>query len=171
MMKMTHAYLSGPIIHNELRKDDFYKVIVNTLESQGITVFAPQFLPPTSAEEIYRRDVERVRMCDFLVAEVSNPSLGVGMELMLAIELQKPVLLFRQKSANQLSRMVQGAKGIALFEYEKTDDVGKILNSIELESLIIQKCAQCGSHISNIVGTNSQCIICNNAAYKRMTDR
>ncbi len=142
---MTKAYLSGPIIHDNLRKDDFYKTIVETLESRGIEVFAPQFLERASPEDIYRRDVDAVRLSDLVIAEVSHPSLGVGMEIMLAIEHMIPVLLFRESDAPPLSYMVRGADGTALFEYSSLDEVRSILSRMSLDSLMVQKCERCGS--------------------------
>ncbi|MHA1638549.1 MAG: nucleoside 2-deoxyribosyltransferase [Candidatus Thorarchaeota archaeon] len=157
---MTHAYLSGPIIHDELRMDDFYKLVVETLEKRMISVFAPQFLPKVSAEEIYTRDVDQVRKCDFLIAEVSNPSLGVGMEIMLAIELMKPVLLFRHTESKRLSLMVLGAKGTVLFEYNNIDEVVDFLSSINLDDLIMKKCPICNGYIGEMNEDGIRCIKC-----------
>lgn len=47
-----------------------------------------------SAEEIYTRDVLWVREADVLVAEVTQPSLGVGYELGLAESLGKKSFMF-----------------------------------------------------------------------------
>ena len=160
MTAVVHAYLSGPIIHTNLRKDDFYRTVVEFLESKGHSVFAPQFLHSTDPVEIYRRDVHQVRISDFLIGEVSNPSLGVGMEIMLAIELRKPVILFRSKTADRLSRMVLGSEGKALFEYETSVDVKKILNNIDLKSLVVLSCASCSSEIAHNRDGARECIEC-----------
>ncbi len=157
---VVHAYLSGPIIHTESRKEDFYQTVVEFLERKGHSVFAPQFLHSTDPVEIYRRDVHQVRISDFLIGEVSNPSLGVGMEIMLAIELRKPVILFRTKDANRLSRMVLGAEGKALFEYELSVDVNKILNNFNLESLVVLSCDSCSSEIAHDRDGAHECIEC-----------
>lgn len=158
--RMTHAYLSGPIIHDELRMDDFYNRILKTLEERNLSVFAPQFLPPVSAKEIFNRDVEQVRICDFLIAEVSNPSLGVGMEIMLAIELLKPVLLFRHKESKRLSLMVTGAKGTVLFEYSNIDEVVDFLSSINLDNLVVKDCPKCNAYIAEMNEVGIRCIEC-----------
>ncbi len=147
---MTKAYLSGPIIHDDLRRDDFYKVVVSAVEDAGVEIFAPQFMPRLSPREIYLRDVREVRMSDFLIAEVSNPSLGVGMEIMLSIEMVKPVLLFRHVDAPPLSYMVQGADGTVLFEYSSLDDVVDILSSINLDTLLVRACGNCTSMVAYI---------------------
>ncbi len=154
------VYLSGPIIHSNLRKDSFYEMVVQTLESKGISVFAPQFLGPAEPVEIYSRDVDYVRKSDVLIAEVSNPSLGVGMEIMLAILLRIPILLFRSKDANRLSKMVVGADGKALFEYDDVADAEQFLNEIDVSSLMIQDCPSCDSQIMKTVGGEKQCVLC-----------
>ncbi|GIV64682.1 MAG: deoxyribonucleoside 5'-monophosphate N-glycosidase [Bellilinea sp.] len=57
--------------------------------------------------EVYRRDVNWVRACDALIAEVSTPSHGVGYEIALALMLEKPVLAcFRAGAA--VSKMILG---------------------------------------------------------------
>jgi len=158
---MTLAYLSGPIIHTEDRRDDFYRVVIDLLEEKGVEVFAPQFHPPTSSEEIYERDVRYVRACDFLVAEVSSPSHGVGMEIMLAIELSKPILLFFDSTSGRLSRMVAGAPGKALFNYLDIDDVTQVLGRIDYANLIVDDCPICDSQVIEASEGQLRCVSCN----------
>ncbi len=157
---MVQAYLSGPIIHHQARQDDFYRFIVEILENTGVTVFAPQFLPPGSPREIYLRDTQEVRKSDFLIAEVSHPSHGVGMEIMLAIDLMIPILLFRHADAPRLSHMVRGADCTALFEYARLDDVRNILSRIALESLLVRDCPSCDSHVVEVSEGVVRCVVC-----------
>jgi nucleoside 2-deoxyribosyltransferase len=157
---MVQAYLSGPIVSASLRKDEFYRVVVDTLEELGIAVFAPQFAPRLAPHDVFRRDTNEVRMCDFLVAEVSNPSLGVGMEIMLAIELVKPVLMFQRKDSKDISFMALGADGKALFEYESTDEVRKILLERNLENLMVQQCPSCAAQVAEVTDEGLRCLVC-----------
>lgn len=157
---MTLVYLSAPIIKKGLRKDEFCSTVVKVIEDLGINIFAPQFLGPAEPDEIYRRDVHNVRMCDFVVAEVSNPSLGVGMEIMLAIELMKPVLMFHEADTGPISRMVSGADGKVLLEYSSIQDVERILHTYNLENLIVQKCPACNSHVAEVDGKDLKCVGC-----------
>ena len=92
--------------------------------------------------------MHNVRMCDFLVTEVSNPSLGVGMEIMLAIELVKPILMFFEGDTQSLSKMVRGADGKVLIEYSTFEDVEKALRAHNLENLIVQKCPVCDAQVA-----------------------
>ncbi len=157
---VADVYLSGPIIHTDLRKDDFYRLIIDFLKSQDISVFAPQFLAPLTPAEIYQRDVSNIRTCNILIGEVSNPSLGVGMEIMLAIDLGKPVLLFRNKSAEKLSRMVSGASGKVLFEYENLNEVREFIGGLNLKNLEVKSCPRCTSHIAERTNDMLRCVLC-----------
>ena len=59
-----------------------------------------------------------------MVAEVSNPSLGVGFEIAKAIELNKYVLcLFKTQVDKKLSAMIAGCPDITIKEYTEIDDV------------------------------------------------
>jgi nucleoside 2-deoxyribosyltransferase len=157
---LVHAYLSGPIIHSDLRKDDFYQLVVDVLEKKGITVFAPQFLSRASPEVIYERDVEQLKRSDLIIAEVSYPSHGVGMEIMLGIELEKPLILFRQTKAKPLSFMVRGAPGSVILEYNDLKEVRDTLQNHSFENLILQQCHNCQSQIAEIAKDGFRCFGC-----------
>ncbi|MBD3160094.1 MAG: hypothetical protein GF309_15045 [Candidatus Lokiarchaeota archaeon] len=160
MSEMTLCYLSGPIIHKENRKDNFYQYIVDFLRDEGIDVFAPQFLGPSEPIEIFQRDTQKVRAADFVIAEVSNASHGVGMELMLSIEFGKPLLLFRHAEAQRLSYMVSGASGKALFEYGDLDDITRVLERLNLHNLIIKQCSSCPSDVASTRNNKIHCVQC-----------
>ena len=160
VINMVQVYLSGPIIHENLRKDDFYKSVIKLLEEKEIDVFAPQFMAASDAKYIYERDVHQVRKSDLLIAEVSNPSLGVGMELMLAIELGKPVLMFRHRESERLSRMAFGATGKVLFEYSSLDEVEDILAQIRIKELTVHECTQCESQVAETQASEYRCVFC-----------
>ncbi|MGY5855205.1 MAG: nucleoside 2-deoxyribosyltransferase [Candidatus Thorarchaeota archaeon] len=163
---MVLVYLSAPIITKASRKDEFCSNAVKILEDLGLNVFAPQFLGQAEPEEIYRRDVHNVRMCDFLVTEVSNPSLGVGMEIMLAIELIKPILMFFEGNIESLSKMVRGADGKVLIEYSTLEDVERTLREYNLENLIVQKCPVCDSQVAEVVGDSVKCLGCGSGGHQ-----
>ncbi len=160
VINMVQVYLSGPIIHENLRKDDFYKSVIKLLEERDIDVFAPHFMAASDAKYIYERDVNQVRKSDLLIAEVSNPSLGVGMELMLAIELGKPVLMFRHRESERLSRMAFGATGKVLFEYNTLDEVEDILAQIRIKELTVHECDQCDSQVAEAQASEYRCVFC-----------
>ena len=59
------------------------------------------------AHEVYQRDVNWIRECDALVAEVSVPSHGVGYEIGFALNAGKPVLCL-YRADRKVSKMITG---------------------------------------------------------------
>ena len=76
------------------------------------------------AVEIFHRDMNWVKNCDGLVAEVSTPSHGVGYEIAEAVNLGKPVLCCYQEGKN-VSKIITGntSKGVAVFSYANEADL------------------------------------------------
>jgi hypothetical protein len=163
---MVLVYLSAPIIKKVSRRNDFCTRVVTTLENLGLTVFAPQFLGPADSEEVYRRDVHKLLMCDFLIAEVSSPSLGVGMEIMLAIEHMKPVLMFFHGDVESLSKMIRGADGKVLIEYSDLREVEEKIRAHNLENLIVQKCPVCSAQVAEANEEGLRCLGCGSGSHR-----
>ncbi|KAB5581943.1 hypothetical protein PHYPO_G00181440 [Pangasianodon hypophthalmus] len=67
---------------------------------------------PGGDEAIYDRDMEWLAQSDVVVAEVTQPSFGVGYEIGQAMAMKKRILcLFRPSSGKVLSAMIQRAEG------------------------------------------------------------
>ncbi len=60
-----------------------------------------------SPHEVYERDVDWIKNCDALIAEVSVPSHGVGYEIAFALNLGKPVLCIHHQD-KKVSKMITG---------------------------------------------------------------
>lgn len=58
-------------------------------------------------EYVYERDVNWIKNCDVLIAEVSVPSHGVGYEIAFALEIDKPVLCIHEQG-RRVSKMILG---------------------------------------------------------------
>ncbi len=58
-------------------------------------------------QDVYERDVNWIKNCDVLIAEVSAPSHGVGYEIGFALNIRKPVLCLYQKD-QRVSKMITG---------------------------------------------------------------
>ena len=70
-------------------------------------------------EEIYNRDIEWLKSADIVIAEVTNPSFGVGYELAIAEKLQIPTLcLYRTENGKSLSAMIQGNNTFTCKKYK-----------------------------------------------------
>jgi hypothetical protein len=78
---------------------------------------------------IHERDLAWLKSADYLVAEVTAPSLGVGYEIGKATEWHMPVLcLFRPQSGRRLSAMIAGSERVKLREYESTAELKNVFD-------------------------------------------
>jgi nucleoside 2-deoxyribosyltransferase len=66
-------------------------------------------LEAPSARDAFEWDIKCVRTCDVLVADVTHPSIGVGVEFGVALSLRKPIVTLAASDANP-SRFVFGYK-------------------------------------------------------------
>lgn len=82
-------------------------------------------------EYIYERDKAWLLECDFVVAEVSTPSLGVGYELAFAESHKKKVICLHRKGAEKrLSAMIAGNKYFKVVEYQDANIINKIKDEL-----------------------------------------
>jgi nucleoside 2-deoxyribosyltransferase len=103
---------------------DIYAQIIAALAKHG-TVLTEHLGKASLTEDgepigdaaIYERDLAWVKEADAVVAEVTNPSLGVGYEIGVA-DGHKPVLcLYRPQEGKRLSAMLTGNKNVQVVEY------------------------------------------------------
>ena len=80
-----------------------------------------------SDQQIHDRDLQWLRSCDCLVAEVTKPSLGVGYEIGKATEWGIQVLcLYRASDSRVLSAMIAGSNKVVVETYHNADEVDAI---------------------------------------------
>ena len=79
---------------------------------------------------IHDRDYAWLKRCNIVVAEISNPSLGVGAEISDAIHLEKPVLGLYQMPEDKISAYIRGKlEGYPMgshAQYKDLDDLKRI---------------------------------------------
>jgi hypothetical protein len=106
------------------------RTLLDCLEADGHDVPTRHVADPLGREvegeladaDVARRDLGWVAGCDALVAEVSTPSHGVGVEVEAAISGGKPVLLTYRRGAT-VSRLLLGLPGIETFAYAEARDL------------------------------------------------
>ena len=86
-------------------------------------------------EEVYARDVGWIKGCDFLLAEVSTPSHGVGYEIGFALSHGKKVLCLHRQGG-KVSKMILGNPDpqLTIHSYSTIDQAIHLLNTY-MESL------------------------------------
>jgi nucleoside 2-deoxyribosyltransferase len=101
-------YLSVPIIAN--RDEDRARAMAKAIRDSGHEVASPWVLSSAEGHKkglvnIFERDRLGVENSDAIVADVSRPSIGVGMELMAAYHAKKRIIV-AMKKGSVVSRMV-----------------------------------------------------------------
>jgi len=104
----------GNVNQEELRK------IPELIESLGLTLVSKHQVSATFAQDeapltniqIHDRDMRFLLESDYVIAEISNPSLGVGGEISDATFYGKPVLcIYQKKLENSVSAYILGKDG------------------------------------------------------------
>jgi hypothetical protein len=106
------------------------RMLLECLEADGHAVPSRHVADPLGRNvetevtdvEVARRDLSWVAACDALVAEVSTPSHGVGVEVAAAVAADKPVLLAYRRGTT-VSRLLLGLPGVEAFAYTDARDV------------------------------------------------
>jgi len=79
--------------------------------------------------DIWKTDIAWVKESDAIIAEATNPSLGVGYEIAKAEEWGKPVLaLFRDDGARKLSAMIEGSPNTTVAYYKTLDQAQRAVD-------------------------------------------
>ena len=120
-----------------------YHHLVARLQALGHDVLSAHVADPEVLERekdtppriVFERDVAWVHQCDVMIAEVSTPSLGVGYEYGLAVQLGKPVLCM-YRSGLRMSKMITGnpAPNLTVATYSTEAELERITLAF-LESL------------------------------------
>lgn len=97
------------------------------IEDSGHEMTSPWVLGRISSADssvvnVFQRDKEGAEGCDILVADVTEPSIGVGMEIMAAYKAGRRVILVAKKG-RVTSRMLLHMDHKETVEYEKEDEV------------------------------------------------
>ncbi len=117
---------------------DRYPAIVQILKDQGHTILSELFSdgkltdegtnPDKTSQWIYQRDIDWIQEADAVVAEVTQPSLGVGYEIAKAEEWGKQVIcLYYSKADGRLSAMIDGTNMSTIINYESVEELKESL--------------------------------------------
>jgi hypothetical protein len=119
------AYITCPCSHNQ----DYLKIlplIKYAVEKNKIEPVI--FTVGGDPKDIFSRDYNALKSCDLLIAEVSERSHGVGIEIGLSYSLGlKRILLI--EADKFITKLAQGMPDTIIIHYKDNDDLIKKLNS------------------------------------------
>jgi len=119
-----------------------YPVIVEILEDMGHVVLTGMFAnqdiddnegtdPDKGSDFIYQRDIQWLKEADVVVAEVTQPSLGVGYEIAWAENAGKKIIcLFWSQPDAKLSAMIDGSPKTNVIYYKNIKEIRSKLQEL-----------------------------------------
>lgn len=120
----------GRVAQEELRK------IPDIIEALGMEVISrhqtqENFIEDESRltdTEIHDRDYRWLQEADLVIAEITNPSLGVGAEIADAVHLGIPVLcVYKREYDSQISAYISGKTGVVCRAYADYDELKEVI--------------------------------------------
>lgn len=123
--KKIRAYITCPVTHSRKRLA-LLPEIEETAKRAGLETFV--FRIGGTPKDIFERDYKQLKTCKILIAEVSEASHGVGIEIGMAYCLGLKRILLLEKG-KRVTKFAQGMPGTAIIEYESISDLKKKLGA------------------------------------------
>lgn len=137
---MKKVYFAGSITGG--RDDaDIYKLLIEKLKARFVVLtehignesISELGEYQLSDEQIYTRDVNWIKESDFVFAEVTHLSLGVGYEIGFAEAHGKPIFCFvNGTKVNRLSAMLTGNKNVECHVYYDIQEVYDFIDKLKV---------------------------------------
>lgn len=126
------VYLSVPMIAN--RALPRAKLMAKAITDAGHTITSPWVLGPIENADptlvnVFQRDRKATEESDAIVADVTEPSIGVGMELMAAYKMRRKIILVAKKG-KVTSRMLMHMDHKETVEYEDEGEIYPALRRV-----------------------------------------
>lgn len=119
------AYITCPVTHTKERLN-FLPEIKSIVEKKGISSFV--FEIGGNPADIFKRDFEQLKSCDLIIADVSETSHGVGIEIGMSYCLNLKRILLIEKGKH-VTKLAQGMPNTIIIEYENLNDLKNKLSS------------------------------------------
>ena len=128
-MNIMKVYITCPITHTQ-EKLDLLPVIESIVKEKGFDAFVCK--AGGTPSEIFERDYNQLKSCDIIIAEISERSHGVGMEIGMSFCLGLKRILLIQKGSS-VTKFAQGMPDTNIIEYIDIEDLkDKLSSSLEL---------------------------------------
>jgi|GEM_PF-222246 2-iminobutanoate/2-iminopropanoate deaminase len=123
------VYLSVPMIAN--RALERASLVAEVIRSCGHELVSPWVLGEIERSQpgsvnIFQRDMKGAEGCDIIVADVSQPSTGVGMELMAAYKAGRRIITLAKRGST-ISRMLMHMDGKEMIEFDDDTQLARKL--------------------------------------------
>lgn len=141
-MERIKVFVAGRLDQSKPENQKIYEIIAEVCESLGFEVWLPhrdtrkEMKVKFSHEKeivknLYEFDLEKVRNCNLVITELTNPSFGVGAELRVCDEYKIDVIALAEENANVSVTIIGNPAIKKFFRYGDLDEM-----KIKLEELL-----------------------------------
>ena len=132
-------------------------ILVEFAESQGYNPFVPGKMEDATSKEVFERDMNWLKQSAGIIADVNEPSHGVGMEIMYALQNDMPVICLLNEKNRPLSRMVEGSPNTVVLMYHSKAEIEEQLDKFKLDKTMILFCSVCNDKTIHL---DKKCLKC-----------
>jgi len=119
-------YITCPFSHSRKRLG-ILSLVEKIVKSKGFEVIVPKI--GGTPKEIFERDYKWIKSSDLIIAEVSELSHGVGMEIGLSYCLGLKRILLLEKG-NKVTKFAHGMPDTYIIEYNNIKDLEEKLSEL-----------------------------------------
>jgi nucleoside 2-deoxyribosyltransferase len=128
--KTLRIYLSVPMIAN--RNTAIASTMARAISDSGNEISSPWVLGPVEAHNpatlnVFERDMRGAEESDAILADVSSPSIGVGMELMAAYKAGRKVIVVAREGSTVSHMLVHMSRKESIEFKDEGDLYAKLL--------------------------------------------
>jgi nucleoside 2-deoxyribosyltransferase len=155
--KEKNVYIACSMIKAQQLDFSLLDILIDYTKSQGYNPFVPGKMEDASSKEIYERDMNWLRKSSKIIADVNEPSHGVGMEIMYAYQNDIPVICLLDEKNRPVSRMVEGSPNTVILIYHSKAEIEEKLDQFNLDNTNILLCSRCSEKTIHLV---NKCLKC-----------
>lgn len=132
MNKFKNIMITGTITSAKEDSLKIYETLVEELSQYTDKIYSPidTIKFKGTNEEMYTRVMKLLQETNLVIAEMSSPSTGQGMELQEAVRLNIPIIIVAKVGSKISSTVLGSGKIKATLFYNDKDDIKKNLNGI-----------------------------------------
>ena len=141
--KSRNVYIACSMIKAQQLDFSLLNLLIDYVEQQYFHPFVPGKMEDAPSKVIFERDMNWLKESSKIIADVNEPSHGVGMEIMYAYIHEIPVICLLDTRNKPLSRMVEGSPHVILLVYDSKEDLVSKLSEFKLNKLSVKLCEKC----------------------------
>lgn len=124
--------ITGTITSAKEDSLDIYKILVEELTPYTNKIYSPidTIKFKGTNEEMYTRVMKLLQETDLVIAEMTSPSTGQGMELQEAVRLDIPIIIVAKKGSKISSTVLGSGKIKETFFYNNKEEIRGSFNNI-----------------------------------------